>query len=172
MPLPPFVPGNEGFDVLPPGRHTVTSDDVRKAFITGRPDEAHREGLWTDFEDFCAGLVAQGLHPISYWIDGSFISAKVGPKDIDITPVLDFAKSTPSAEAKWFSMQAGPRWQTTQHPVLGRTLMLDIYPLVKLPDGHPDLRLYLVGRGKWDDWWQRCRATGEEMSKGFVEVLA
>lgn len=167
--VPALIPGAEGYDVLPPGRHTITLSEVLDNFILGRPDELVRRALWQDFEDFRAGQLAHGIRPIAYWIDGSFSSGKEGPSDIDFTTIVDGPGSQPTGPFQTF-LNVGPAWQANAHPVLGRTLKLDAYAVVKVADGAADQAIYQQTRGYWDDWWQRERSTGEVEAKGYLEV--
>ncbi|PBC35375.1 hypothetical protein CJ179_48120 [Rhodococcus sp. ACS1] len=114
--------------------------------------------------------LGHGLKVLSYWIDGSFTSSKLNPGDIDITALIDGVASAPTAGYDdW--VNPADKWKTLVHPLVGRTINVDGYGIVKAPDGTPAANTYRSMRGYWDDWWQRCRSTGEEMSKGYVEVV-
>lgn len=132
-------------------------------------DSARRERILTDFLTYRDQQLRCGLAVTSYWIDGSFTSDKIDPGDIDITAIIDGSASTPVDDFDdW--LLPGDRWKTLPHPRVGRTLLVDGYAVVKVPDNHPSSAGYQQLRGYWDDWWQRCRATGEQESKGYVEV--
>ncbi|GAJ83640.1 hypothetical protein NBRGN_065_00360 [Nocardia brasiliensis NBRC 14402] len=170
MVLPDLVAGAEGYSVLPPGRWTCTRDEFRQQFVNNLPDSTRRKQLTEDLDEYRRQQQACGLVVMSYWIDGSFATAKLNPGDIDITAIVDGSASqfTPAAR-DW--LNPGPRWKSLAHPNVGRTLLVDGYSVVKLPDQHPEAWVYHMLRGKWDDFWQRCRATGEATSKGYVEVM-
>ncbi|GAA3816412.1 hypothetical protein GCM10022273_28960 [Cellulomonas soli] len=175
MSLPTLVPGADGYPVLPRGRYTVTMSDVRDNFVVARSDGAWRGQLMDDLERYIELLDRLGLALDSVWLDGSFISGKVTPGDIDCSPVIDAARSAPdpSITADLNDMWIAPRnrWKHEPVPGIGRTLNLDIYGIVKVPDAHPGHGTYAALRGHWDDWWQRSRATGETLAKGYVEVV-
>lgn len=168
--VPALVDGADGYRVLPVGRYTVPMSDVSRHFIEGRPDQEHRARLWRDFEEFTRGQLKSGLKALSFWLDGSFISGKSYPNDIDFTTIVDGLASQPIGLYDSY-LNCGPAWQKKPHPELGRTLAIDAYAIVKGSDGDPAHAAYLSGRGYWDDWWQRSRATSEELSKGYLEVL-
>lgn len=175
MTLPGLVPGLDGYDVLPRGRHTATLEDVHEHFVATRPDGARRKKLLDDFTDYVSLLGRLGLAVDCVWLDGSFISGKANPGDVDMTPVIDAVRSSPDPailediEDVWITPKH--RWKRTPVPGLGRAVELDVYGVVKVPDGHPAYSAYVASRGYWDDWWQRSRATGQALVKGYVEVV-
>lgn len=175
MPIPPLGPGPDGYDALPRGRHTCSMDEVVAHFVAGRPDSAHRAGLLADLHAYLGRLRDIGLVLDSVWLDGSFTSGKVNPQDIDCSPVVDAAASTPDpAEVpRLFDTWIHPkdRWKRTNVPGLGHTVALDVYGFAKLPDGLPGTDTSLVTRAHWDQFWQRSRSTGQAHVKGFVEVV-
>lgn len=107
----------------------------------------------------------------AYWIGGSFVSGKDRPADIDFTAIIDGGSSTPDSSALADWTNPAKKWAHQVHPDVGRLLQLDAYGLVKLPDRHPGMDDYHQTRGYWDDWWQRSRATGEALARGYVEVV-
>lgn len=175
MPLPALVPGPDGYDALPRGRHTCSMDDVIESFVAGRSDEAHRSALLADLQAYLGRLRDIGLVLDSLWLDGSFTSGKVNPQDIDCSPVVDAAVSNPdpSEIPRLFDVWIHPRdrWKRAGVPGLGHTVALDIYGFVKVPDGHPGTDASLATRAHWDQFWQRSRPTGQAHVKGFAEVI-
>ncbi|WP_157788855.1 DUF6932 family protein [Rhodococcus rhodochrous] len=167
--IPDFVAGPDGYSVLPPGRWTCTTDDFKARFVQGLPDAPRRKQIIEDLEEYQRQQQACGLVVTSYWIDGSFTSAKLNPGDIDVTAIIDGAASSPTGNAHHW-INPGSQWKSIPHPDVGRTLLVDGFAVVKVPDGHPAMSDYQQMRGYWDDWWQRCRGTGEAESKGYVEV--
>lgn len=169
MRIPDFVDGHDGYGILPPGRHTCTAQEFEDRFVSGLPDEPRRRQIFQDLEEYQVQQSRRGLSVISYWIDGSFTSAKLNPGDIDITAVVDSGTSQPAPDWQdWFS--PGDHWKVNIHPEVQRPLLVDGFGILKVPDEHPAAREYLELRGYWDDWWQRCRGTGPATSKGYVEV--
>lgn len=170
-----MVRGADGYDVLPRGRHTCTLPQVKELFVADRPDAAWRGQLLDDFVAYLDVLRGLGLEVDSVWLDGSFISGKVNPGDIDMSPVIDAARSNPDAAAlpdlehRWIVPK--DRWKREPVPGLGRTVRLDVYGFVKVPDEHLARDGYIALRGLWDDWWQRSRVTGQSLVKGYVEVV-
>ncbi|MFR9751348.1 DUF6932 family protein [Nocardia sp. 004] len=167
--IPDYIEGFDGYEVLPPGRYTCNRDEFKERFVQNLPDSERRMQIFEDLEEYQKQQLACGLIVISYWIDGSFTTNKLNPSDIDITAIIDGAASSPTPVADdWIN--PADCWKNNAHPSVGRTLLVDGYGVVKLPDTHPDVKKYHELRGYWDDWWQRCRGTNEATRKGYVEV--
>lgn len=129
-----------------------------------------RKRLFDDLDVYAEQQALHGLVVSSYWIGGSVVSDKRLPNDIDVTAVVDGPASTPDpAAAAWLS--PGSTWKHNIHPDIGKLLRIDGFAMVKVPDSHPAIGDYHRLRGYWDDWWQRSRASGEALTKGYVEVV-
>jgi len=74
MPLPQLNKNGE----MPPGEHLATLEEVSAIF--GKSN-TQRENLMSGLKAGAANLTAAGVNRI--WINGSFITAKVEPNDID-----------------------------------------------------------------------------------------
>ena len=80
------IPGLDGAGLLPPGVHDCTLDEVRSRFGAFQTTD-RRPTLYDKFqvlvrEAWATGLVAEII------IDGSFVTAKPDPNDIDLILVL------------------------------------------------------------------------------------
>ena len=69
--------------LLNPGIHECSLDDVRKLCVDPFPNSNRRPLIWDRFEPFVSQLTALGL-PFEMWIDGSYLSEKPEPEDIDV----------------------------------------------------------------------------------------
>lgn len=113
MAIPDFVPGPDGYDVLPVGRHVCTITEMVAACVTGRADEEDRLELLADWNDFRTMQVRAGLSPLVYWINGGFVTMKTGTSDIDFLTIFDGSVAPPdlAAAAPWIEpgrTMAGP----------------------------------------------------------------
>lgn len=172
--IPPLIPGSRGHMVLPAGCHPLTWHQLMQGFALGRPDEHLRLSHLKDLGDFLQVLRGHGLFISSVLVDGSFTTDKTGPSDIDCSPVIDGAKSSPSGEIRdsitdnWIS--PGGKYKRMPVPGLGRTLGLDIFGVVRIPPEHPN---HAAGRDNelhWRNYWQFQRGSEGIRSKGYVEV--
>jgi len=82
MPIPDFT----DHGLLPAGYHPCTLDEAQSRFCWND----HREALWTqslEFVEYCSSLGLEA--PI--FVDGSFVTNKPYPRDIDIVADLTHA---------------------------------------------------------------------------------
>lgn len=172
--IPPLIPGNRGHNVLPAGCHPLTWHQLLQGFALGRPDEQLRLARLRDLGDYLRTLRSHGLVVSSVLVDGSFTTDKTGPGDIDCSPIIDGATSTPSPEirdsitANWVS--PGDKYKRTPVPGLGRTLGLDIFGVVRIPPDHPNHAAGRTNEAHWRNYWQFQRGSEGVASKGYVEV--
>ena len=70
------------------GWHHMSMSDVRRLCVDAFPLSATRAGLMAGLETVASRLVAVGIVG-DLWIDGSFITEKINPKDTDILLHVD-----------------------------------------------------------------------------------
>jgi hypothetical protein len=66
----------------PPGIHSVTLDELQAVAVTPFLSDARRAIIFASFKQWIQKLQFLEVHAI-LWIDGSFLTAKYGPDDID-----------------------------------------------------------------------------------------
>jgi hypothetical protein len=176
---------------LPPGRYRTTLNHIRHRFVD-HPDFTNsttRPAIWDGFINY---LVAwrdsqeqfdhQILHTL--WIAGSFISDKLNPSDIDVSPVYDegvISDLAGSQGIRKVKRLVGHRkklveqYKVEPFPIPWRSLESTLLPM-NLPEHEQN---YLARRGGLDDWWQRIRPDGSEgpslapsvsSARGYLEV--
>jgi len=96
MPIPPL----NADGLLPPGVHPATADEIRQQF-GGFQGNDQRPRQFVRLTELAAAMQRSGLFE-SLLIDGSFVTAKPAPNDIDIIAVLraghDFERDLPLSE--------------------------------------------------------------------------
>ncbi len=77
--------------LLAPGRHFLRLSDIEE-FCVARFQEAaraYREKLFYSFEDFCQRLLVAHI-PCDVVVDGSFLTEKPQPSDVDVKVYIDY----------------------------------------------------------------------------------
>ena len=96
MPIPLF----NADGVLPAGLHDTTLDEVRGRFGSFQGSD-QRPRLFAQFEELVSAMKRSGFFE-ALLIDGSFVTAKAAPDDIDLIAVLrpghDFERDLPISE--------------------------------------------------------------------------
>lgn len=152
----------EGF--LPPGRCRVTVAEFREAFVDAFPSSKRRPVIfdrWLQHREALSSLVSVQAQ----WIDGSYVTGKLEPGDIDVVTILDgpTTDTLPVTRLPLLkSLLDGPRTKASWD--------VDSYPLAVYPEDHPAHEIYLKMRGYWDWWLGRVRDR-ETQVKGYLEVV-
>ena len=77
--------------LLPGGFHDAASlADIERLCVSPFPGSATRPVLLRGLGDFCRHLAGFGL-PFEIWIDGSFLTVKENPNDVDVVIQIDLA---------------------------------------------------------------------------------
>jgi hypothetical protein len=117
------------------------------------------------------------------WVAGSFASNTVNPGDIDLTPLID----GPAAdEVRGKPGSKAIKILSSHRERLKDRYGLEVFPVRWYPVLHPlavtplsnDELMYTSDRGKFDDFWERCRVDGSdvpskdgcESRRGYLEV--
>jgi hypothetical protein len=152
--------------LLPKGLHVFSEPDLYSLTVTGFKSSQRRQKLWDSLMQFCDELRDGGLIPCRLWLDGSFLTKKVDPDDIDIVvqashKVVDWIPSTPDAittridNREWYDE---PR-------------KLDTYLLTTWPAPHV---MFVVGYEGWKYWEEeafgRALISREEKGIAVLEV--
>lgn len=191
-PIPTLTP--EGH--LPPGRFRCTLEDVRDRFVLDArfSESSTRRRLFdglirylSTWEEIDRRSEAEESIIVAIWIAGSFASAKLDPEDVDITPIVNglvadrFAGKHGSKKIKDL---IAPHRQSVKAKFGVEVFPLAWYPVISpfhvTRKGGVNQQAYVADRGRYDDWWQRCRYQEEDIPsvqscparRGYLEVTS
>ena len=125
---------------LPAGFHSMTLEEIKSAFVDGFPDSMTRPQIFDGYQQFCTFLHNCGVVTYTHLLDGSFITSKENPNDIDCVTFVDDAmlnSLTPD--------QQQAIWSCTQPGFVKSTFGCDNYFCKVYPDG--DMRNHNQGEG-------------------------
>jgi hypothetical protein len=74
--------------LLAPGRHLMALAEIEHRFVLTFPNSAKRRHLFQRLEEFIQAFLIAGI-ACEVWVDGSFLSEKEEPVDLDVTVILD-----------------------------------------------------------------------------------
>ena len=140
--IPKFTPHG----LLPRGIHSATLEEVRERF----GGNARREGLLTGLVEALSLLRAAGCHRV--YINGSFVTAKELPNDVDVCWDID-GVNPEVLDPVFFDFGDGRAAQKARFGA-------EFFP-AQVPEG-------LTGRA-FLDFFQVDRQTGEP--KGIIELI-
>jgi hypothetical protein len=139
--------------LLPPGLHPKSLDEVRNICVDSFVKKERREILFGKFLDFLAFFSQTGLQA-ELWIDGSFLSEKPEPGDIDLVFLVE-------------------RSDVKAQPIAIQAILYDIFTVGNDMKYRFDCDVYFaykddINRIKyWEDWFGKDR-TGRQ--KGIISI--
>ena len=142
------------------GALSATWMEVEGAFVTRQA--VRREELYAELKRYNQTLLSLLGCPFRQWLDGSFVSAKPRPADLDVVSFVPFAVTQPHlAELAAFK-------QPTSAYV-----GLDCYLVLQYPTGDPRYPLSRADEGYWNDLFRTTRPNrfGLTQTKAFVEII-
>ncbi|MFG2757554.1 DUF6932 family protein [Streptomyces wuyuanensis] len=177
---PEFVAATE---CLPPGRYAMEPAEVEQRFVTSEDftESSTRASLWQEWNNHLTLLQTITGNRISRaWISGSFVTAKVDPKDVDSTYFMEASDYDALDVEERGTLQnlIDMKWCHK------RGLRIDPY-LIPAVSGmkfwqleREDLfsqtaRECFQSIGLYDEMWGRLKAEDDGLSRrrGYVEVL-
>ncbi|MEU1285331.1 hypothetical protein [Kitasatospora sp. NPDC005856] len=172
---------------LRPGRYQVDLDEAEKLLVldplfAGSPTRAE---IWNGLERYLVRFwaldenfesVLQGRSLVDrLWLGGSFVSSRFDPNNIDLTVFID------SEAERLVQNKEGAGWlgKAFDRRDILRDFRLSPLPVryhkvispFRLKELSQVERAYLAGRGGWDDWWQRRRASDQVKDGPTVETV-
>ncbi|MEE1786880.1 hypothetical protein PUR71_28835 [Streptomyces sp. SP17BM10] len=157
------------------GRHQMDIEEARDCLVDAPcfRDSGTRGQLWDGFERFLARFLAleeihrdvlEGQPPLIHcvWLGGSYVSAKLDPRNIDATFFMDVEveDALRGKEGAGWLTKAFKSWKSiqTEYGVTPLRVGYRRVATVFRPDEHSAVdQEYFRDRGRWDDWWQRRR---------------
>lgn len=128
--------------LLSHGFHDVDLAALRRLCVDRFPDSLTRAPIMDGLEKVIAEMNGCGLK-MEVWVDGSFLTAKINPKDVDFAARIE--------EAEWRA--ANIRQKSIIRWIIETNLLdeyrCDSYAFVEFPPGSPGAR-----HGEWE--WDRA----------------
>ena len=149
--------------LLVPGRHKVTAADFKATFVDAFPNSATRAPLHQRWLRHRAAILSH-VPVVSQWIDGSFVTDKENPGDIDLVTVMqasDFDALSSVAQSLLDSLLHGKATKAAWG--------MDSYAVFLVPVGHAAETAVQKAAERWHHEWSRVRGQ-PSATKGYLEV--
>ncbi len=132
---------NEGY--LEPGVHTMELHDLENAFVVGFPHSSTRKLIIEGYKEHLNAL-KEILPSFSQFLDGSFVSNKNDPRDIDLVCFIDgdeVDSLTPEKQERLKELLSGPDAKNKY--------MCDAYYCISYAENHPNFQHARTQRKYW-----------------------
>lgn len=154
---------SKGF--LKPAQNLPTTLAIfEQEFVVNFNNRAKRQVLFDEFKRFFqAFFEATELNEVSLWVNGSFVTKKENPNDIDFVFFLDSELANKFADVLS---------QKFTHPESKELFQMDAFLLRVFPTDHPDHFFTLSDRAYWFELFSETRKDrrGHSFKKGFIEL--
>lgn len=143
----------------------MTVDAVKTTLVDPFPDSATRDPLYARWLQHRSAVAA--IIPIlRQWVDGSYVTTKLDPGDIDVVTFVDGPTVDALDDGRGAILGTLVDGHDTRD-VWG----VDSFLVAVYPEGHPLRAASRKVEGSWVHQWSRVRGGSPTASKGFVEVL-
>jgi hypothetical protein len=151
----------DGKDCLPPGRHQISEDEVEGLLVDAFPNSTRRRLLYEQWR-----AVREGIRRIvsveAEWLNGSYVTKKVEPDDIDMVTIL--SPEVDELDAADRALLSGLVARHLSEQLHG----CHSFALVAYPEDHPNHESYLTAKAYFEKLFGHDRDGAE---KGFLEVV-
>ncbi len=131
--------------LLADGFHRRTVAEIRAICVKAFPTSITRRGIMEHLEDIIRHLSADKVKG-SLWIDGSFVTEKIDPSDVDI--IVHVASAIYEGDSK---KRGAVDWAVADERC--STHSSDGYAWIECKRGHPGHRESETIRKDWTDWF-------------------
>lgn len=141
-----------------------TLAEFQQEFVLNFVIRSKRRALFDEFKRYFRDFFeAIEVDEILVWVNGSFVTKKENPNDIDFVFFLD------SELADKFADIIGRQFT---HPESKQLYQMDAFLLRDYPETHPDHFFTVSDKGYWFELFSRTRKDrrGHSHKKGFVEL--
>ena len=141
----------------------VEHDVFVNTFVTSFDSNSSRHSLYKKYTDYSNELSAFLSRPYYQWIDGSFISIKTNPRDIDLVTVIhyqDYEEHANAIASRFVGSQARALYQ------------VDAYIVADYPKGHRKFAFAHSDKLYWMSLFGKTRVNRakRQYDKGFIQL--
>ena len=138
-------------------------DDFYMFFLHNFPESKTRKMILDSFTSFLDKFQKLFNTNIDAWIDGSFVTKKLDPKDIDVVFFIDY---------ELLENEKSKLIQDFHQLVNNHIEYVDAYLVIKFDENHPNYALYKADYAEWYHLFSKTRPTrsGVRFSKGIIHL--
>jgi hypothetical protein len=134
-----------------------------KEHLVDNIESTTRKDNYDKYIKYSSDLKALTGCEIKQWINGSFVTQKINPKDIDLISFLDHETIK----------KLGTKLDPFKPKISWTTYGVDAYILEVYPPNHQFLNFTTSDIAQWTEWFGQTRVTrnGIKNKKGFLEII-
>jgi len=157
-----------GFDIRgnlkPYKKIEIEFEEFINYFFDSFENSINRQKIFETYSQYLNDFHKEVTHDFVQWIDGSFVSNKENPRDIDFVNLIDFdiyEKNEQIIEAKFRKYGAKSNYQR-----------IDAYAVKVYPKGHAREKITEFDLAYWRNWFTETKMNRikKKFPKGFIEI--
>ena len=142
---------------------SLSLEKFENFFVNQFPDNHQRKQIFDDYLNFVHDFSAQISNQFTQWIDGSFVTAKEHPNDIDFVTFISYELYEAKEELidKNFRLDGA-----------NKNYGVDAYTVRQYPKEHTKYMLYRSDWVYWYHWFTKTKKNRikKKYPKGFIEI--
>jgi len=150
-------------NLYPPKRIILNPNQLELFFVKSFKEDSSRHKIFINYVEFVQDFKKEITPNFTHWIDGSFISSKKNPNDIDFVTIIEhsvYEEKRDIIDNKFRLKNAKNQYK------------VDAYTIELYPEGH---KKYLICKSDllyWDNWFGNTKKdwTKKNFPKGYVEI--
>jgi hypothetical protein len=147
--------------LVPDNKITSSLEELETEFVKNIPTPKRKE-IFEAYKNYSGQFKKVcNLQELHQWINGSFVTKKSSPGDIDLITFLDFE----------IVKKLGDSINNFKYPNSEIIYGVDAYIIEVYPENHKNWFIYLSDKAYWMDRFTKTRRVkGNRLAKGFLEI--
>lgn len=150
-------------NLLPCEKVKLSLEEFKGFFVNQFSASSQRKQIFDSYLNFVDDFSAQISNQFTHWIDGSFVTAKEHPNDIDFVTFIDH---------KVFEVKEKLIHENFRLEGASRSYGVDAYTVRQYPKEHAKYMLYRSDWVYWYHWFSQTKKNRAKKKhpKGFIEI--
>jgi len=149
--------------LMPYERITLNLEDFEEFFIKKFEPESSRMNIYESYKKFIFDFQKEITPNFIQWIDGSFVTNKVNPRDIDFVTLIDhdiYIKKRDKIDGNFRLRKAREIYK------------VDAYTVEMYPADHKNNSISNIDLVYWDNWFSKTKKNWAKKTfpKGYIEI--
>lgn len=140
----------------------VNLDMIRENFVEAFKTSSTRKKIFTNFESFLIEFKTEVTENFSVWVNGSFVTKKENPNDIDLLIFINFE----------ILGQIESKLRAFSDIRFRKTMLIDAYFIIVYPPESNHFVYFQTDKLYWQNQFSRTAKNrfGKSFEKGFLEL--
>lgn len=145
-------------------RIEISYEDFKEFFVNSFEKDSLRHRIFENYEKYTQDFREKVTGNFRQWINGSFVSNKTNPNDIDLVNLVDYQiveKKESVIRGKFIK------------EIVPKNYGIDAYLVIIYPENHKLHKWTRSDLLHWNDWFTRSRMNKQKKRypKGYIEII-